>query len=1043
MYEHFRPSDDVFVDREEYLEWMDEALVRCKKKSVVLHLKGIGGIGKSSLLKHWIRTKEKTVRVDCEQHSAFYDRLNVIAKGAVLHGLNLQRFDVLWQIRQRFVEGVEPVREEGRDWAKDIVMAIPFIGSLASIGTAITAVGSKVTPKLKGKYGTVGKWLQDRLGKNHVERLLEILWKEPRHAEFLYLDGLLEDINNRKDDSPILFLFDHFEYVDSETPHWRYQDKKINEVELWSIFLCSLKNCVSVMAGRKPPVKPKDLELEENELTELDCDSCIEMLDLQGVTDKELQEKIISVSGGNPFVIDAICDMINTSDVSVPEIEGFRAETLAEVRLKVWRRLFSQTEGLMDIISRAGLVPFFTREIMEIITPSFTSDLWNRMTSLSFVKDRGDGTYVLHDLAEDLVKAELGSRFLELSDEVAQLLEKAFEIKKDYALLGLSYAVRANDMQFCENLLYLWADFGWDAKFKEGYLVLDIIPPQNEFAYAIACLGRGYFLSYQNRIPEGEEVTQSALESFKTIQGISDSQRNRFVAISLMFLGILKVRAEKYDEAEEMLQRALELYQKVIASLPEPMAPGRELLEEGGILLQLGCLMLSKAELQKARQYLTSSLEKIEKWAKIEKQMSQEHINREIAFVLWHLGRLSLATNKLSETEEFSRRGLEISMQDIAVMNNLTILARSLYLKGHLKEAREVHLKEIEVASKMASASPEFPTLSMSLYDLYLIQRWSGEYHLALDTVKERLILIGEYMRKAPEVYEYQYINTIRLKGNVLFKIGKFKEAKKEYQKGIKLAREYIRRTHSINEPILMLLLNDYSVLLHQTNKLQKAEECLEEAIQICRRVLIEFPDSVIRTRRLGTCLCNLGATMLKLERDEEAEKYLSESLLLRKKIESEAPEVFYYHSFVASTMNNLAVFYGKTGNHEDAKEYLMKAIDKQISNRTEETSETFDPGLVGAQNNMGVLKARSGDISESKDEFNKALRIARSLHERNPETHRQALIHVLCNMFVVESKDNEDSEVAKEIASELRQMGFRDIPNQLKWFVEITQENV
>ena len=149
MYKHYETSDDVFVDREEYIEWMDTALERCKRKSVVLHLKGIGGIGKSSLLKHWIRTKEKTVRVDCEQYSAFYDRLNVVAKGAVLHGVNLQRFDVLWQIRQRFVEGVEPVREEGREWAKDVVMAIPFIGSLASIGTALKAVGSKVTPKLR------------------------------------------------------------------------------------------------------------------------------------------------------------------------------------------------------------------------------------------------------------------------------------------------------------------------------------------------------------------------------------------------------------------------------------------------------------------------------------------------------------------------------------------------------------------------------------------------------------------------------------------------------------------------------------------------------------------------------------------------------------------------------------------------------------------------------------------------------------------------------------------------------------------------------
>ncbi len=55
MYKDFETLDDVFVDREEYLSWMDNALQRCKEKSPVMHLRGIGGIGKSSLLDHWTK----------------------------------------------------------------------------------------------------------------------------------------------------------------------------------------------------------------------------------------------------------------------------------------------------------------------------------------------------------------------------------------------------------------------------------------------------------------------------------------------------------------------------------------------------------------------------------------------------------------------------------------------------------------------------------------------------------------------------------------------------------------------------------------------------------------------------------------------------------------------------------------------------------------------------------------------------------------------------------------------------------------------------
>jgi hypothetical protein len=187
---------------------MDEALENCREKSIILHLKGIGGIGKSTLLNHWTRTVDSTVRLDCQQYTEFYSRLDILAKGAVRVGVDLKRFDILWHIRKRFVEGVEPATEKGRDWAKEVLVAIPFIGSLASIGSAIKSVGENVAPKLRKRYGDVGQWLQDRLGVQYLERLLEILWKEPQHAEFLYLDALLEDISNRKNlDTPILFLY--------------------------------------------------------------------------------------------------------------------------------------------------------------------------------------------------------------------------------------------------------------------------------------------------------------------------------------------------------------------------------------------------------------------------------------------------------------------------------------------------------------------------------------------------------------------------------------------------------------------------------------------------------------------------------------------------------------------------------------------------------------------------------------------------------------------------------------------------------------------
>ncbi|MFX0046169.1 MAG: hypothetical protein ACFE8Z_09995, partial [Candidatus Hermodarchaeota archaeon] len=446
MYERFEPSERVFVDREEYLYWMAEALERCKEKSVVLHLRGIGGIGKSSLLDYWKSTIDDTIRLDCEQYTDFYARLNVIAKGAVLLGVNLRRFDVLWQIRQRFVEGVEPVKEKGREWAKEVVMAIPFVGSLASIGSAIGAVGASVSPKIKARYGDLGDWLHTRLGKDYIQRLLEILWKEPRHAEFLYLDALLEDLNNRKKaEKPIVLLLDHSEHVDDERCRWRYGGREISETELWYVFLTSLSNCVGVMASRQalPSTTSEELEVEESELTELDRESCIELLEQRLIGDPELQDRIVSVSGGNPFVIGAICDVAESGSLSLNDVEDLRADTLEAVRLRTWRRLFSQAQDLLSLVEKAGLVPFFNRRIMTVVAPDMRTDHWDRLIRLSFVRDRGDGTWVVHDLARELIIAELGQRLEHSTAQVAHSLEESSIEESDYTLLGLATSVQA------------------------------------------------------------------------------------------------------------------------------------------------------------------------------------------------------------------------------------------------------------------------------------------------------------------------------------------------------------------------------------------------------------------------------------------------------------------------------------------------------------------------------------------------------------------------------------------------------------------------
>ena len=94
LYDKFEATERIFVDREEYLQWMDEAQKRCMQKSVVMNLRGIGGIGKSSLLDYWTRNLQNIIRLNCDQYPEFYTRLNIIAKSASQLGIKLNRFDI-------------------------------------------------------------------------------------------------------------------------------------------------------------------------------------------------------------------------------------------------------------------------------------------------------------------------------------------------------------------------------------------------------------------------------------------------------------------------------------------------------------------------------------------------------------------------------------------------------------------------------------------------------------------------------------------------------------------------------------------------------------------------------------------------------------------------------------------------------------------------------------------------------------------------------------------------------------------------------------
>jgi tetratricopeptide (TPR) repeat protein len=970
----------------------------------------------------------------------------VIAKGAVLLGVNLRRFDVLWQIRQRFVEGVEPVKEKGREWAKEIVMAIPFIGSLASIGSAIGAVGAKVSPKLKGRYGELGEWLQTRLGKDYIQRLLEVLWKEPRHAEFLYLDALLEDLNGRKiSEKPILFLLDQFEDVDNEKCRWRYGGREITEAELWNVFLSSLSNCVGVMASRQalPSKASEDLKIEESELTELDRDSCIELLEQRHVAEPELQERIVSVSGGNPFVIGAICDLTESADLSLDDVEDLRADTLEAVRLKTWRRLFSQAQDLLGLVEKAGLIPFFNRGILNVVAPDMRTDHWDRLVRLSFVRERGNGTWMVHTLTKELIMAELGSRLQASTDEVAILLERAAADESDYTLHGLALSVRAlaTEGDTITQLGFMVSDLMWRANFSDALALLDATKVNSKKGHVVIQGLRGGVLAHMFRVADGEHALREALD---TIQDFGEKIPDELLvhaARTLGFLGYLLYWTGRISDAEDSYRESIERYRELAEATsgfrPQDMAWS---------LYLYGWLLMSVNRLDEGEK---ATQEALQLYKKSTPTASYDPM-RGITISMRNISTALALKGRALESEEIQREVLEICREDAKRRPDNLSAARDLGVSlinlgglltsmGRPYEAIDLLREADHLYRGLAKKEPEALSTGVPfvLISIGLPLRQIGRYSEAEEAYLEAVDIYRELAEKAPDVFSRHIAWSLFDFAVLLGQTGRTSEAEEKCREALRIHREIAAKSPDKYKFPVSWNLNNLAVLLRQSGKLAESEEAYREAVHTARELRDEAPEAVFLIDLLATTLSNYAVLLRQTGRVAQAEEVLLEALQIRRELVQSSPEFFLHR--VATTLNNLGVLLFEANRTSEAEESLREAL--QIRRElAEESPEIRSPSVASTLNNLGILLKRTGRISESENIYREAIDIREELASKAPTVYQRGLATTLCNYAHLLSDSNRKDTLQKTKAR-LNELGIKSLPKSEEWSEDEEEE--
>jgi tetratricopeptide (TPR) repeat protein len=890
---------------------------------------------------------------------------------------------------------------------------------------------------LKGKYSTVGKWLQETLGKNHIEQLLNILWKEPRRAEFLYLEAFLEDVNNRDDlETPIVFLLDHFEYVDDEKDLWKYRRKKINETQLWTVFLSLLSNCVGVLASRKPAVKSKEMQIEETELLELDRDSCFEMLELQDVVDKELQERIVSVSGGNPFVIDAICDMLNTSDVTISDVEGFRADTLSEVRLKVWRRLFREVKGLHKLINRAGIVPYFNERIMRIIAPELTPDNWDHLRRLSFVNVRSDSTFVLHDLAEDLVRAELGDNLGNLVDEVSGLLEKKYNEESDITLLGVAISVRALKepkkylTEFYDILDY---NFSFKNRYLEGLALCNSIEFRTEEGEAYRKSVRSHYLLCVDRIAEGEHEIRDVLEDIERISGITEIERKRYRALAKKTQATLLMRIRRDVEAFEAFEEAIALATEVNTEPPEYLPPGRTNIELSMWLWWFGNHLRQSNKIKRAEEKYNKAIEQWEEWAiqvgdpQSHRESSMLPLFKLTLYYLW------IRAGKLGKAATFIKNLLEDVQEPHTIGSCYMSLAGIYQRMNRPFEALEWSEKAMRAFNQMPEHIFAFlnahTQFAKSLHKL-------GRYSEALQKMEKVISLARESREKAPEVYADAVTSSLRTQSVFLRQTGQASDAEEINHRILQLLRDMTILSTDARNVAITWTLNNRGVLYYKTNNLSKAESDFSEGLELGRGAVKRFPEIVDNVEGIAVILNNLGNLYLTNGRIEEARKAFEESSSLYKQLSELSVEMVQSES--ATVLNNLGALLISNGEFSDAEKKLKESLN--IRKELEERGVAYQEVRVGSTlNNLGILHLKREEFAEALRKFQKATDKLEEITSQSLLDCKDDLICTLNNQFIALSKINSDHEKLDQIMKRLRELGGKKEKSE-SWILDFLE---
>jgi len=282
-------------------------------------------------------------------------------------------------------------------------------------------------------------------------------------------------------------------------------------------------------------------------------------------------------------------------------------------------------------------------------------------------------------------------------------------------------------------------------------------------------------------------------------------------ASALNILSTIFWRLGKYDQAEQLCERALELRLKT---------GGPESVEVATSYNTLGGILISMGKYEEARDRFARALELREKI------LGPEHPH--VASVLANLGRVSLEMGRLEEARQLQLRALALFEKTLgpehptvgATLNNLGNILKKM---GRFEEAREIQTRVLALWEK--TLGPEHPDVVVALNNLGVTLVEMGKHEEARQTFVRALAL----RQKAVGPEHPDIAGSLSNLGEVLRNMGRYAEAHEQYTRAMAVLDKALPPDHP-ERTFPLLGLGD---LLRAQHRPAEALPYLERALKL------------------------------------------------------------------------------------------------------------------------------------------------------------------------------------------------------------------